>query len=427
MSTELIITLVIFVLTMAGFACNKFSFGTVAIFTAVALQATGVLTGEETWAGLSNSTVIMMAGMFIVGAGLAKTSLLSKISRSMIKPDSSDRKIIIGLGIMTFIFGLFVNATATATFMMPIVYQVCKDCRKEPVRLVQPVAALAMIWAGVIPLGGNAGGYIGFNTMIENMGGTGDLHYFSTMLSRLLPSIAASLVIVFFYDRYTAKKQINPVEMDVENIAAKKTSSLTPEKEKFVFIVFTLVVIGTVVGALSGLYEIYIPSLIGALLMSATKVLTPREIHTNCGLTTIFLFAGMLPLSTALGKTGGTEILGNAITTILGGNTNVFFVCGVYFILTAILTQFMSNSAVGNIFKPLAIASGITIGINPGMLMLAVQAGSSLALLTPMSSASQAIGFEKGGYTMKQYFLGGILPWITYTIVFCATTPLIIG
>lgn len=426
MSTDLIITLVIFLLTIVGFACNKFSFATVAVFCAISLQATGVLTAAETWAGLSNSTVVMMAAMFIVGAGLSKTSLLTRISRSMIKPGSSDRKIILGLTLMTFIFGLFVNATAAATFMMPIVYQVCRDMNKKPVQLVQPVAALAMIWAGVIPLGGNAGSYIGTNTMIEEMGGVGTLNFFSTMLSRGIPALVTTIVIVLFYEKYTAKQQINDVDLSVE-LSGAKASALTPEKERLVYIIFCATILGTVVGALTSWYTIYIPSVFGAILMVACKIMTPREVHTSCGLTTILLFAGMLPLSTALGKTGGTEILGNFVRAILGGNTNKFFIVAVYFVISALLTQIMSNAAVSNIFKTMAIATGITMGVDPGMLVLAVGAGSSLALLTPMASVSQAIGFEQGGYTLKQYFLGGIVPFVTYMVVYCIFAPILLG
>ncbi len=425
MSTELIITLVIFVLTIIGFSCNKFTLGTVAIFAAIALEVTGVLTAAETWAGLANSTVVMMASMFLLGAGLSKTRLLSTLSRKMIKPGSADWQVMLALTVVNIVFCLFVNATAAITFMIPIIYQVCRDTGRDPIRLVQPCAIISMMWAGVVPLGGTAGLYMGINAQIGGMGGEGTLTYFSMMNTRIIPTVAATIVIILFYNKFTAKVRTRDIDLDALTSSAEKKNTLSPFQEKAVYVIFVATIIGIIVSALTDAYAIYVPGVIGAILMVALKILSPREVPQNCGLPVILLFAGTLALATALGKTGGAEIIGNLITKLLGGNKSPYFVCAVYFVVSTVLTQVMSNMAVLQIFSTLAIATGVVLGIDPGMLVMAVNAGSALAILTPMASASQAIGTEKGGYTMKQYFLGGLVPWLVYTVVFIIVTPLV--
>lgn len=82
-----------FFLVIILLSSGKFRIATVAMMAAIILEASGILTFKETWSGLTNSSVILMASMFLVAHGLSKTSLISKLSRSMIKPGASDKKI----------------------------------------------------------------------------------------------------------------------------------------------------------------------------------------------------------------------------------------------------------------------------------------------------------------------------------------------
>lgn len=74
MSTQLIICLVIFVLTCAGYMTGVWSLGTVAMTSLAALSLTGCLKPSEALAYFANSNVIMIAAMSVVAAGLTRPS-----------------------------------------------------------------------------------------------------------------------------------------------------------------------------------------------------------------------------------------------------------------------------------------------------------------------------------------------------------------
>lgn len=92
MNFGIMYVLFVYLVVIILMCSNKFSIATCAVTCAVLLQLGGITTFNETWAGLLNSSVVMMASMFVVAAGLSRTSLLKKLSNNIIKPGASDTK-----------------------------------------------------------------------------------------------------------------------------------------------------------------------------------------------------------------------------------------------------------------------------------------------------------------------------------------------
>ena len=419
MAWQMYFTFAVFFAVIILLSSGKFRISTVAILAAVIFEASGILTFEETWAGLMNTSVVLMASMFLVAHGLSKTSLISRLSRSMIKPGSSDTKIMFGFFIMIFLLTCFTNGTTSLTIMVPLIITVCQENDRPVSKFMQSCAIVAQIWAGLIPLGGNAGGYNMTNQVIESLGGIGEFTYFTNMIAKLPMGIAVAAGAVLLNHRfapvinadYTAK------------FKKEKKTELTPGQEKLAVAIFVLTVLGLVFMSLTGGDNV-VPPLIGALAMVMTGIIGPKEIPGHMGLTVILIQVGMLPLATALQKTGGSEVIGSAINLILGGSENKYFVLFVFYAVTSILTQFMSNSAVNNIFRPIAIIAAVTNGWSATPLVLAVSLGSNCAMCTPMASTVTVIGYEEGKYNMAQYWKGGLLCWLIYAVVFMIWIPI---
>ena len=83
MNIQLIITLLVMLLMIAGFLCGRFKLGLVAMTASTVLCLTGVLTFNEAYASFSNSNVVMIAGMFILSGALGKTGLVPKMKTLM--------------------------------------------------------------------------------------------------------------------------------------------------------------------------------------------------------------------------------------------------------------------------------------------------------------------------------------------------------
>ena len=420
MTIVLFIFLVVIVMLLSG----KVPIPAAAIFCAVSLQATGVLKAGQAWAGFSNTTCVMFAGMFVVSAGLAKTSLLSKLTGRLFRAGSSDRQLMFGFMVMVLILGLFTNATVIVSLMLPVIYQVCDEVKRPASRFIAPVSMFAMVSAGFVPLGGNSGSYMGWNSIVENLGGTGTFTYFTSMTTKA-PIIAVCFVyLVLFGYKLAPETPALDVDTSAMTNSARKKNALTPRQEKIAGTIFLLTIIGVVSAAVTNWTEIYIVAVFGALFMVFSGILNQKEAFGAIQWPVIFIFAGMLPLSTALAVTGADQVVADFILKLLGGTSNSYIIMGTFFLVSLILTQVMSNVAVGETFKPLAAMVAVAMGYDPRACMLAVILGATVAVTTPMASPSQSVAFAGGGYSMKQYLKTGLPLAIVYFIAFMIYVPL---
>lgn len=426
MTTQIAIVLIVFLAFIALILSGKAKIHVAALMIPIVLEITQVLTFKEAWGGLTNSSVIMMASMFVVGAAVGKTSLISRFSKAVIKPGSSDFKIMLGIALPILFLGCFINATATMVIMIPMITGICAEQKRPLSKFMYPAAVLAQIWVGWLPTGGNAGGYLANNTIIEELGGTGTWTYFTTFISK----IPVMLILIPFVLYFTVKMapdlgNIPTVESAAANATGgkKKESSLTPSQEKLAILVFSLTILGIVACTLTGISTWY-PSLIGAFVLVTSGILSDREAIKAMGNPVIYITVGTLPLATALSKTGGDKLLADAFNK-LTGNMSPFWIMVCMYIICMILTQFITNSAVNNAFKTLAALICVQNGFDARALMLCTTEGSGNCYLTPMAAPAMTMGYEAGGYSMKDHFKMGLPLSILRFIIFLIYIPLV--
>lgn len=428
MTPQISIVLAIFVVFIALILSGKVKIHVAAMMIPVALELTGILSFSDVWGGLLNSSVVMMASMFVVGSAISKTSLISRMSKSLIKPGSSDVKIMMGLAVPILFLGCFINATATMVIMIPMITAICAENQRPLSKFMYPAATLAQIWVGWLPTGGNAGGYLANNTIVENLGGVGTWDYFTMMIAKI-PVIVFMIPLVIWLSVKIAPDLGNiPTLANAQEAAAnqdkkKKASTLTPGQEKFVIAVFTLTVIGIVLCALSGISTWY-PSTVAALVLVFSGILSDKEAISSMSNPVIFITIGTLPISTALKSTGADVLLADTFNQ-LTGNMSPIMTMVLMYLACMILTQFVSNSAVNNTFKTLAALISVQNGYDARALMLCAQEGSSNCYLFPAAAPAMTMGYEAGGYNVKQHFKQGLYLSLVRFLCFVLYIPLI--
>ncbi len=159
-----------------------------------------------------------------------------------------------------------------------------------------------------------------------------------------------------------------------------------------------------------------VPPVLAVLLAACALVLsgcvTMGEAYTAMNWGSIVLLAGMLPLATALQKTGGIAYFAQQLVHILGNGGPHVVMLGVFGI-TALCSQFMANTAAAVLIAPLAMQTALTLGISPYPIMMAVAVGASTAFATPMASVTNTLVLGPGGYRFEDYLkLGGALQLI---------------
>ena len=137
----MLITLIILVLSAAFFVAGKVRSDIVALCALIGLLIFQILTPEEALSGFSNSVVIMMVGLFVVGGAIFQTGLAKMISSRILKlAGKSELKLFLLVMLVTSAIGAFVSNTGTVALMLPIVVSLALSAGMNPSRLLMPLA-----------------------------------------------------------------------------------------------------------------------------------------------------------------------------------------------------------------------------------------------------------------------------------------------
>ncbi len=308
MTVQIGIVLGIFLLFIALILSGKTKIHVAAMMIPIALEITGVLEFKEAWGGMLNNSIVMMAGMFVVGAAVGKTSIVSRLSKTLIKGESSDFRIMLGIAVPIILLSCVINATAIMTIMIPMITGICAEQKRPLSKFMFASACLAQLWAGFIPIGGNAGGYLAQNTIVENLGGVGTFTYFTNMIVKIPAILFVTPVVIWLTVKMAP--DLGNVPAMAQTGGKDKTEAgkggrgavLTPSQEKLTALIFTATILGIIVCACLKLNTWYASSL-GALALVITGIVSDREAIRAMGNPVIFITIGTMPLSTALKST----------------------------------------------------------------------------------------------------------------------------
>lgn len=158
-------------------------------------------------------------------------------------------------------------------------------------------------------------------------------------------------------------------------------------------------------------------ALLGCLIMGATGCIDLNSAYRCINWKTIVLIVGMLPFSLALKRTGGVDLAASALTAVTGG-AGTHIVLATIFLLTAVLSMFMSNTATAVLLAPVAIGVAHQLDASPLPFAMIVALAASTAFVTPVSSPVNTLVVTPGGYKFGDFVkIGG--PFAFLTMIVC--------
>ncbi len=203
----MLITLVILVLSAVFFMNGKVRSDLVALCALVALLLFHVLTPNEALSGFSNSVVIMMVGLFVVGGAIVQTGLAKMISSRILKlAGSSEWRLFLLVMLVTSVIGAFVSNTGTVALMLPIVVSLAVSANMNPSRLLMPLA-FASSMGGMMTLIGTPPNLVIQNTLTS--AGYAPLSFFSFFPVGVICVLVGILVLMPFSKWLLSKRGEN--------------------------------------------------------------------------------------------------------------------------------------------------------------------------------------------------------------------------
>ena len=198
-------TIIILIIAAILFVNGKIRSDIVALCALASLLIFHILTPEEALSGFSNSVVIMMIGLFVVGGAIFQTGLAKMISSRLLKlAGKSERRLLLLVILVTAAIGAFVSNTGTVALMLPIVVSLAASAGTSPGRLLMPLA-FASSMGGMMTLIGTPPNLVIQEALIS--GGYGELSFFSFLPVGLVCLAVGILVLMPLSKLFLSNKE----------------------------------------------------------------------------------------------------------------------------------------------------------------------------------------------------------------------------
>ena len=412
-------TLTLIVLGVAAlfFATEIIPLAVTAMGAAIALGLLGVLTPKEVFSGLSNSTVVLFAGMFVIGAAMFQTGLAQWIGIAVVKKSgTNERALMTALMTITIILSSVSSNTATVACLMPVVIQICAAA-KVPVSPQLMALAVAANVGGTITMIGTPPNILMSATLQAS--GLQPFGFFEFAWIGIPLSILGLVYMLTIGYKLCPRHEVK-VEGDT------KAEDGPKDKNKMMV---CLAILLCVIVAMVLEKDINVPmqtsAIIGALACVLTGCLSEKQAYAGIDWTTIFLFAGMLPLASAMDKSGAGRLIAEFVVGLMGASPSPLVIVIAMFILSCGLTQFMSNTAAAALLAPIGISIAQSIGASPYPVIMAIGIAASCAFTTPVATPPNTLVLGPGQFRFMDYVKVGV-PLVVLSMILCAVViPLV--
>ena len=367
---------------------------------AIACGLLGFIPAKQVFSGLSNSTVVLFGGMFVVGASMFYTGLAQKIGNTVVSLcGTGENSLMFGLMLVGTVLSSCLSNTGTCACLLPVALGICSAAKIPASRQLMPLA-FACGWGGIITMVGTPPNIIAVGAM--NAAGLESFGFFEFAWIGVPVSVAGMLYMMFVGKYLLPKAELDAdqeIEQEVEATSDNKT------KQMISAAILTVVILVMAVGVKGVSLEM--ASVIGALVCVLTGCLTEKQAYASIDWVTIFLFAGMMPVSKAIDVTGAGKLIADWTVGLMGGSPSPLVVTAVLFLLSCTLTQFMSNTASAALLCPIGIAIAQNLNASPKAVVMAIAVAASCAFATPVGTPPNTLVLGPGGYKFMDYVKAG--------------------
>jgi di/tricarboxylate transporter len=166
-----------------------------------------------------------------------------------------------------------------------------------------------------------------------------------------------------------------------------------------------------------------IAAVICAALMVITRVLTISQVYRGIDWNTCILIGAMIPPAIAMTKTGAASLIGDHVVSALGGAGPHAVLAGI-FIVSAVISQFISNTSAALVMMPIGLAAAADLGVSALPMMLGVAMGASASFLTPFANGVSLMVYGPGGYKFGDFWRLGLVVMAWTLIVTVGIIPI---
>jgi len=368
-----------------------------AVLASLACWLLGLIELNQVFVGFSDPTVILFGGMFVIGAAMFYTGLAQAIGTRIVRLcGSGENSLMFGVMLIAATMSAFLSNTGTTACLIPVLVAICHKAKLSASRQLMPMAFASGL-GGTITLIGTPPNILA-NVALK-AAGMEELQFgfFEYAYIGIPVTIAGILYMMLIGKRLLPDTPTEAAQVDVEQeIEATQT---TKSKQW----ICGLIMGGVVFCMATELLPLEIAAAIGAILCILFGLLSEKQAYQSVDWITIFLFAGMIPVTFAMNNSGAAKLIANFAIGLMGKNPSPYLVTTVLFVLAVVLTQFMSNTASKALLCPVGLAIATQMGASPRAVLMAILIASSSAYASPVGTPPNTLVLGPGHYRFMDY------------------------
>lgn len=421
-----------------------------ALLPLILFPFTGVMTSVQAASAYANPIIFLFMGGFMIALALEKHRLHERIALNLIRiTGTSGNGIIMGFMLATAFLSMWISNTATAMMMLPIALSVINLIKTDEAQHLHQLPRQERNFAlGLMLVVGYAATLGGMATIIgtpPNVVFAGLLNEFygqhldfGKWMLACVPTVLALLFSTYFIVTVLLfPNRIAHVKGSEAHIR-QRLAALGPVRteEKRVLTIF-------VATSFFWIFQQYINKLIGHAVLNDANIamaggllmfVTPASRETQGFLLhwkdtqkmawgILVLFGGGLCLASGLEQVGIIQRVGNVIAGQMSFSPAMIFV---FIAAAVVLSEFMSNVALVQIFVPVIFGVADALHVNPILLAMPVTLSASIGFMFPVATPPNAIVFSSGYIRMKDMIRAGmLLDIVSIIITFVASLTLV--
>ena len=210
----------------------------------------------------------------------------------------------------------------------------------------------------------------------------------------------------------------------IDNITILQQHQQVEVKKKSKRIISIGILLVVVALSAFSIFPILQSALVGVFLMIFLKCLDLGKAYSQINWQVIFLIAGMIPLGIAMSNSGADMWIADHLLDLFTEQSSTIII-GILFLVTMILSGFISNNATAIIITPIAITIAASMKLDPKPFILAIMFAANFSFFTPVGYQTNTLIYGMGMYKFRHFLIIGgsvsLVLWIVASLLLSGT------
>lgn len=413
-------TITIVAITLVLFVLDRLPIALTAMLSSIALAIFGCMDYKKVYAGFSSTVVMLVFGMMIIGYALFETGVVILIGRKIIKSRfaKNERTLLILLMLVVGVTSAFLSNTATVATFIPLVGAIVasSDGKLTNKNILMGIGMAASVGGTITLVGSTSQPMV--NSILEEYGyntiGMFDFVWVAIPLFIVLIVYMATIGYKIQNKVFTFKDLETEIAIgDLDEFKPTKKTYIAAGTMIFCIICFVFKV-----------WSIAFTALFGASIVLLTGCINFKDTMRNIDWNTILLMAFAQGIAAGMNDSGAGKMIADATVNLVGDNLWLLFAICV--VITVVLTNIMSNTAVAAMMTPIYLVIAVSVGVNPFVFAMGIAVASNASIATPIGGTAMSQVLV-AGYRFRDYLKVGVPITIVLTIMTIIITPLVFG